>query len=180
MSKLIHFLRDSHGAEIAELAAVLPVLFTVLLAVFFFGRAYNIYGTLNQAALQGARAAVAPTCATCGNTPLPADQIATNYVAPVLKASGIDPASITYVAPTSCQCGSAGCGTTITTCDALGTAANPSICVQRDIALNSTAGTPQACGTLVTFQYTYTFNLPFTPFSIPIKGTAQMRQEDQQ
>jgi Flp pilus assembly protein TadG len=179
MQRLQHVLREVTGAEIAELAAVLPVLFTVLLAVFFFGRAYNLYGTLNQAALQGARAAVAPTCATCGNTPMPANQVATNYVAPVLKASGLDPAWVTYVAPTSCQCGSVGCSATVS-CDPTGTGATPSICVQRNIALNSTAGSPQVCGALVTFQYTYTFNLPFTPFSIPIKATAQMRQEDQQ
>ena len=48
------------GAEIAETAVVLPLLFTVLLGIFFFGRAYNIYGTITQAAMQGARAAVAP------------------------------------------------------------------------------------------------------------------------
>jgi hypothetical protein len=179
MQRLQHVLREVTGAEIAELAAVLPVLFTVLLAVFFFGRAYNLYGTLNQAALQGARAAVAPTCATCGNTPMPADQVATNYVAPVLTASHLNPASVTYVAPTSCQCGSVGCSATVSTCDPAGIGATPSICVQRDIALNP-AGSPQVCGALVTFQYTYTFNLPFTPFSIPIKATAQMRQEDQQ
>jgi Flp pilus assembly protein TadG len=179
MSRLEEILRDTTGAEIAELAAVLPVLFTVLLGIFFFGRAYNLYGTLNQAALQGARAAVAPYCATCGNTPVPANLIATNYVAPVLQASHLDPTFVTYVAPTSCQCGSAGCAATVTTCDATGTGATPSICVQRNIALN-TAGNPQVCGALVTFQYTYTFNLPFTPFSIPIKATAQMRQEDQQ
>jgi len=37
------------GAEIAETAVVLPLLFTVLLGIFFFGRAYNIYGTITQA-----------------------------------------------------------------------------------------------------------------------------------
>lgn len=179
MQRLQHVLREVTGAEIAELAAVLPVLFTVLLAVFFFGRAYNLYGTLNQAALQGARAAVAPTCVTCGNTPLPADQVATTYVAPVLQASGLNPSFVTYVAPTSCQCGSVGCSATVSTCDPAGTGAIPSICVQRNIALNPT-GSPQVCGSLVTFQYTYTFHLPFSPFSIPIKATAQMRQEDQQ
>ena len=34
------------------------MLFMVVLGIFFFGRAYNIYGTITQAAQQGARAAV--------------------------------------------------------------------------------------------------------------------------
>jgi len=60
MRTLRKILSETRGAEIAETAAVLPVLFSVLLAIFFFGRAYNIYGTITQAAQQGARAAVAP------------------------------------------------------------------------------------------------------------------------
>jgi len=57
MRTLRKILSETRGAEIAETAAVLPVLFSVLLAIFFFGRAYNIYGTITQAAQQGARAA---------------------------------------------------------------------------------------------------------------------------
>ena len=87
MKLLKHILTDAGGAEIAETAVVLPLLFSILLGIFFFGRAYNIYGTITQAAMQGARAAVAPTCATCTNTTLTADQIATTVVAPVLQAS---------------------------------------------------------------------------------------------
>jgi len=43
MRTLRKILSETRGAEIAETAAVLPVLFSVLLAIFFFGRAYNIY-----------------------------------------------------------------------------------------------------------------------------------------
>src|SRR5580700_9313862 len=57
--------RETHGQEIAETAVVLPLLFLVLIGIFWFGQAFRIYGTLTQAARAGARAAVAPACATC-------------------------------------------------------------------------------------------------------------------
>src|SRR5438045_3302176 len=57
--------RDTRGAEIAEAAAVLPVMFMILLGIFWFGQAFSLYGTLTRAAQEGARAAVAPVCATC-------------------------------------------------------------------------------------------------------------------
>lgn len=173
------FLLDTAGAEIAEAAAVLPVLFTVLLAIFFFGRAYNINGTIAQAAMQGARAAVVPACATCGNAPLTAAQIATNYVGPALQASHLDPAAVTPMNPTACACGSVACGTTIA-CDPGGTGATPSICVQQNVILNTTAGASQACGTSVSFQYPYNFNLPFQAFTLNLKATAQMQTENNQ
>jgi Flp pilus assembly protein TadG len=179
MRTLKKILCDTRAAEIAETAAVLPVLFSVLLAIFFFGRAYNIYGTITQAAQQGARAAVAPACATCGNTLLTADQIATNYVGPALLASHLNPAQVTPLNPTACQCGSVACGTTVA-CDPAGTGATPSICVQQNVALTTTPGTTQACGTSVSFQYPYSFNLPFKQFALQMKATAQMQGENKQ
>jgi Flp pilus assembly protein TadG len=161
------------GAEIAETAAVLPVLFSVLLAIFFFGRAYNIYGTITQAALQGARAAVAPQCATCGNQVLPADQIATNVVAPVLQASHLETSKVQPLVQTACACGSVACGTSVA-CDPAGLSANPAICVQQNINLTGTGLTEQ-CGTAVSFQYPYGFNLPFRSFNLQLKASARMR-----
>ena len=61
-------LRDSSGAEIAEAAVVLPLLFMLLFGIMWFARAFNIYTTVNRAARQGALAAAANNCATCGNT----------------------------------------------------------------------------------------------------------------
>ena len=173
------FLLDASGAEIAEAAAVLPVLFTVLLAIFFFGRAYNINGTIAQAAMQGARAAVAPGCATCGNAPLTAAQIATTYVGPALQASHLNPGAVQAMNPTACACGSVACGTTVA-CDPGGTGATPSICVQQNVILNNTAGATQACGTSVSFQYPYNFDLPFQSFTLNLKATAQMQAENNQ
>jgi len=177
MRILRRIFHDTGGAEIAETAAVLPVLFTVLLAIFYFGRAYNIYGTINQAAMQGARAAVAPPCATCPGPPLTAAQIAANFVTPTLQASHLNPAQLQWPSPqpAACACGSVGaCGTPVS-CDA----GEPSVCVQQNIILNTTAGAHQECGTRVSFQYPYNFNLPFNAFSLRMKAAAQMRTEDQ-
>ena len=177
MKKLRTILCEARGAEIAETAVVLPVLFMVLLGIFYFGRAYNIYGTINQAALQGARASVAPPCATCATPAVTADQIATNFVAPTLAASKLNPAQVQpWTPPNVCQCG-AGC--VAVACDPAGVAAVPSICVQPNVALNTTAGAHQECGTSVAFQYPYSFNLPFNAISVQMKAAAQMRAEDQ-
>jgi len=165
------------GAEIAETAVVLPLLFTVLLGIFFFGRAYNIYGTITQAAMQGARAAVAPTCATCSNTTLTADQIATTVVAPVLQASHLDPARVQVLTPAACACGSVACGSAVA-CDPAGVLATASICVQQNVNISTSGGASQ-CGTSVAFQYPYGFNLPFQSFTLQMKATAQMRVENQ-
>ena len=50
-------LRSADGAEIAEAAMVLPLVFMLLLGIVWFGRAFNIYSTITQAAQQGAIAA---------------------------------------------------------------------------------------------------------------------------
>ncbi len=177
MKLVKRILVGTSGAEIAETAVVLPLLFTILLGIFFFGRAYNIHGTIMQAAMQGARAAVAPACATCGNQALPADQVATNVIAPVLQASHLDPALVQSLTPAACACGSVACGTSVA-CDPAGLSATPSICVQQNVTLSSTAGAQQ-CGTSVAFKYPYGFNLPFQSFTLQMKATAQMRGENQ-
>ena len=165
---------STSGAEIAETAAVLPVLFAVLLAIFFFGRAYNISGTITQAAQQGARAAVVSNSATCGNTPLTAAQIATNVVAPILQASKVDPTLVQPLTPSPAPlvCGTA----TAATCDPAGVGATPSICVQENITLSSSGGM-QECGTSVSFKYPYGFNLPFQSFTLNMRASAQMQGE---
>jgi Flp pilus assembly protein TadG len=177
MKILKTILRDTTGTEIAEAAVVLPVLFTILLGVFFFGRAYNIYGTITQAAMQGARAAVAPVCATCPPGGLTANQVATNVVAPVLQASNLNTSAVQSFQPPACACGTVGCGTPVA-CDPAGVSATPSICVQQNVTLSNSAGNLQ-CGTSVAFQYQYGFNLPFHSYTLPMKAIAQMRGENQ-
>jgi hypothetical protein len=88
--------RDSAGAEIAEAAVVLPLLFMLLFGIMWFARAFNIYTTVNRAARQGALAAAAHNCATCGNLlrgTNPAD-IRNNVVNPILIASHLDPGQV--------------------------------------------------------------------------------------
>src|SRR5882724_5911249 len=95
---------ETRGAEIAEAAIVLPLMFTLLLGIYWFGRAYNIYTTITHAAREGARAASAPTCATCMPTPnsvLPADQVA-DRIAQTLQASKLDPAQVSPLSPSLC------------------------------------------------------------------------------
>ncbi len=60
---------ETRGAEVAEFAAVLPILMMLLLGIISFARAYNVYTTITYAAQEGARIAAASSCATCGNTP---------------------------------------------------------------------------------------------------------------
>ncbi len=87
-------LRDGAGAEIAEAAVVLPLLFMLLFGIMWFARAYNIYTTVNRAARQGALAEAANSCATCGNAFRTSNDIRDNVVYPILIASHLDPAQV--------------------------------------------------------------------------------------
>jgi len=49
------------GSEIAEAALVLPIFFLIMLGIYWFGRAFNTYATINHAAREGARVGVAQT-----------------------------------------------------------------------------------------------------------------------
>src|ERR1700720_2474931 len=80
------------GSEIAEAALVLPIFFMILLGIYWFGRAFNVYATINHAAREGARAALTHTCATCG-TPNGRTSLSTigTQVKQALQASSLDP-----------------------------------------------------------------------------------------
>lgn len=58
-----------HGAVLLESAVSIGVLFLLLFAILQFGRAYNIYQTLTDAAREGARYSVAPDPATSYTAP---------------------------------------------------------------------------------------------------------------
>jgi Flp pilus assembly protein TadG len=167
--------RDTRGQELAEAAVVLPLMFMILLGIFWFGQAFRIYGTLAQAARQGARAAVAPVCTTCaaGNT---AGQNAYNAIQNTFAAAHLDirklsqPTTIPVLK--SCVSGAA-----------VGCDASPSnVCVQEPVVLSSTTGTTAAgvCGVSVSFQYPYQFWFPGTSLNnqlIQLQGNAEMRSE---
>ena len=57
------------GAVVVESALTIGVLFLLLFAIVEFGRAYNIYQTLTDAAREGARYSVAPDPANSYSAP---------------------------------------------------------------------------------------------------------------
>jgi hypothetical protein len=83
--------RNSHGATILEMALVLPILFILLFGIMEFGRAYNIFQAVTDAAREGARYSVAPIAAgspNAGNLPDPSTQVVP-YVQNFLKGDGV-------------------------------------------------------------------------------------------
>lgn len=151
--------RDASGAEIAETALVMPIMFMVLLAIFWFGRAYNVYATITYAAREGAMTAARASCADCGNAQ-PLDTVVATRVSDVLRASKLDPNQIaTYTqSPNFCSGFNAG-----NSCTA---SSNVTIC--RNVQMNAASSNQPTCGTLVTFQYPYQFFLPFTSLNMQL------------
>lgn len=171
-------LRSAEGSEIAEAALVLPLLFMFLLGIVWFGRAFNIYSTIAQAAQQGAITAARSSCVSCGND-LPTDAVVTDAVTRVMKASNLDPDQIALSNPGLLACplpppatSGAGCTSTI-----------DNITVCRNVQLNPTGNntqTPQ-CGVVVSFQYPFAFYLPFTSLNLQqviLSAQAQSRMEN--
>ena len=65
---LLRFLAsDARGTELLEFAMVLPILMMLLIGTVWIGRAVSVYQALGRAAREGARVALASTCATCGS-----------------------------------------------------------------------------------------------------------------
>jgi hypothetical protein len=84
---------DQSGQEIAEAALVLPLLFLILLAIFWFGRAFNIKSTLQRSAREGIEMASRRTCATCGNTSQANSQVVASMMS-ALQADHLDPGNV--------------------------------------------------------------------------------------
>lgn len=181
----------SGGSQIAEAALVMPLMFTMLLGVFWFGQAFSIYGTITHAAREGARAAVTPACTTCavGSTP---SQKAFSAVQASLRAAHLDPSLVQQPPspPSLCSCGStdASCtGGSTVSCDA----GQSGICVQGfqgsaqqnvQLSFPTANGAAGVCGISVSFQYPFKFWLPFTSLNkqqILLRAQAQMKAEDQ-
>jgi Flp pilus assembly protein TadG len=178
--------RDPDGSEIAEAALVLPLMFMMLMGIFWFGQAFRISGTIAHAARQGARAAVAPACTACtaANT---APQNAYNAVQSALLAAKLDPSLVSQptTVPALCSCGSTDSkctGGKAATCDPSET----TVCVQTNVQLSFTNlgnnGGAGVCGDSVSFQYPYTFWLPGSSLNkqnLLLPAQAEMRAEQQ-
>src|SRR5437879_1603999 len=95
---------NARGATILEMALVLPILFILLFAIMEFGRAYNIFTTVTNAAREGARFSVAPIAtgfANAGNPPTVAQVQA--QVQSFLRADGIDVPNSNIVVVQDCS-----------------------------------------------------------------------------
>jgi Flp pilus assembly protein TadG len=162
MDRLKRIIAETTGSEIAEAALVLPIFFMIMLGIYWFGRAFNVYATINHAAREGARLAVAQTCAACGNAQPSLTAIGTQ-VAQSLRASSLDPTQVQNLGGSRTACG--GLGTTSCQVPSSG----PQICVFYNVQLPNTlpagSGTP-ACGVSVQFQYPYQFALPYTSLNM--------------
>ena len=171
--------RDVHGTEIAEAAAVLPIMFMILLGIFWFGQAFSIYGAITRAAQEGARAGSIAYCATCSgkDTLAQLDANAATAITAALQASQLNPLLAQPPSPPptllSCQ------DSTPVTC--AGGSAN--FCIQSPIQLSSSnTGATGLCGVSVTFQYPFQFWLPFTSLNkqlVWIQASARVKQETQ-
>lgn len=171
---------DAGGAEIAEAAAVLPLMFLMLLGIFWFGQAFSIYGAITRAAQEGARAGSIPYCGTCSgsNSAFTAATNAANAAQAAMVASQLDPTKARYPVPppSLTVCGTGGAAS-------CSSGSNPNqICVQTQVLLTNTTGvgTMPICGISVSFQYPFQFWLPFTSLNkqkIWISATARLRQE---
>ncbi len=157
VSGLGYIKRDS-GQEIAEAALVLPILFLILLAIFWFGRAFNIASTIERAAKHGIQTFDRPTCTVCGNS-FSTDAQIVDSVNSALQDDHLQPANVTAYSPPF-ACNAAPTCTTIQGVE---------IC--RNVPL--TCGTancqspPAACGSYpdlrgvrVSFGYQFTSPLP--------------------
>ena len=187
-SKMFRGLSVAQGSEIAETAMILPLFFMLFLAIFWFGEAFSIYGTLAHATRLGAEAAVNPPCTTCTATTTAA-QNAQAAVYSALAASHLSKnnlviwtgASPKWTAPPLCACpSSTSAGCTTATCDA----SIGDVCV-RNIQLSYTAQKGMGvCGTSVSVRYQIPFSLPIPQTALDLSkfllpGQAQMRAESQ-
>lgn len=172
--KTSRLLQETGASEIAEAALVLPLAFMMLLGIYWFGRAFNVYATINHAAREGARAAVAQSCATC--TPLSNAQVVSQAVGVVeqaMQASNVDPHQVQPYAPLPTTF----CGTG--TCTAAGLSSNINVCTEVQLTPTSSSY-PPVCGTAVLFEYPYQFSLPFTSLNgqqLLLKANVQMKGE---
>ncbi len=146
------------GTEILEFAFVISLLMSLMLGIVTFARAYNIYQTVTRAAREGARMAVLPSCASCGNSYLDPSTgvtaansaVFSDYIAPALQAANLSP--------------------------------NAVLNYSENVEWLDPGDAQRQCGVMIAFQYPYQLDLPFTSqnfATIHIPVQVQMRRENQ-
>lgn len=146
------------GTEMLEFAFVVTLLTMLLLGIVTFARAFNVYQSITRAAREGARVAVLPTCATCGNSfPDPSTGVTmansavfTDVISPALRSADLNPAAVQNYSET--------------------------------VGWLDAGQTQQQCGVMIRFSYPYQLYLPFTPMNmttIDLPVSVEMRRENQ-
>ena len=113
---------NEKGAELIEMAFVLLLFLVLMIGVFEFGRAYNIYQNITNAAREGARFAVAP--ARGGTINYPNNSEVSGVISNFMLSSNLNPAVATIninlnnqdVDPSCTPCtagGGCACGTRV-------------------------------------------------------------------
>ena len=137
----------------------MPILCLILLAIFWFGRAFNIASTVERAAKHGIQI-THQTCATCGNTTPTNAQIVADISA-ALQNDHLNTANLTsYSPPFACQ------ASPVPNCT---TSQGVEICTGAPLTCGTAncQNPPVACGTdanlggvRVSFGYRFTSPLP--------------------
>ncbi|MFI5072330.1 MAG: TadE/TadG family type IV pilus assembly protein [Terriglobales bacterium] len=175
----IRGLHDDAGQELVEAAIVLPIIFLILFAIFWFGRAFNIIGTLERAARAGLQSATHSTCASCGNTP-PTNGAIVTSINTVLQADHLQTGDIiSYSPPYACTGASPS-----PVCTTLSN--NAQVCTNVPLTCGgvSCQSPPVACGanpalgTRISFAYQFDAPLPFVNLhAFTISASAQSEPE---
>jgi Flp pilus assembly protein TadG len=151
-------LKQESGQQIAEAALVLPILFLILLGIFWFGRAFNLASTVERAAKHGIQT-YHQTCATCGNTTPTNAQIVARVNA-ALQDDHLSVANVTsYSPPFACQATPAPTCTTlqgVEICTGAPLTCGTATCQTPPVA----CGTDPELGVRVSFGYRFTSPLP--------------------
>lgn len=138
------------GSVLLESAATITILMMLLIGIFWIGRGFNTLSTMNRAAREGARFAVTPTCAMCGNQ-YPTDEQVRSVITASLQASALNTSLV-----------------------------NPNpIPVQRGVVLNP-GSPQEEKGVVINFTYDYEIFLPFTTIGLSnftLRTQVQMREE---
>ena len=135
------------GAELIEMAFVLLLFLVLMIGVFEFGRAYNIYQNITNAAREGARFAVAPQRG--GTINYPNNSEVSGVIGGFMQSSNLSPAAATI----NIQLNNQNIDPSCTPCS---------------------AGSGCACGTRVSISYPFSF---LFYGGINISTTVLMRNE---
>jgi Flp pilus assembly protein TadG len=141
------FRHNEKGAELIEMAFVILLFVVLMVGVFEFGRAYNIYQNITNAAREGARFAVAPQRG--GTINYPNNSEVRSAINNYMQSANLNPASATVNIQLNNQDVDASC----TPCS---------------------AGGGCACGTRVSITYPFAF---FFYGGVNLSTTVLMRNE---